>query len=461
MARLRDTRYEPTSRRRVVLAVLGIPVALILLVALLMPRGGSVETGFSRSKLDNSGKSQLTKGSVDARYSVVIDAGSTGSRVHIFKFLTTSAGALDLQFDKFEQLKPGLSAHAADPQAAAASLKPLLALAQEVIPAALHASTRVSVGATAGLRLLPGDSAEQILQAVRALLKTYPFQSSDADVKILTGADEGAFAWLTLNYLLGHLGEHEDKTVAAIDLGGGSVQEAFAMTKEEATAAPHANYTTVMTGGGRDYHVYVYSYLGYGLMAGRAGILAVGPKDGQAHPCLPAAYKGEYQYAGVTYPLVGGEAESPDGCARVVKESLNVAAQCSAPQFQCTFNGAWGGGRVPSVFYISSYFWDRAVDAGLVPETSAIEAHVKPAQFKELAQRACSTKLADMPTKFPKVLEEAYPYFCMDLTYVHTLLLEGFRVPETTDITIVKKVQYKEEQIEAAWPLGAAINTLK
>ena len=410
-----------------------------------------METGFSRSKLDNSGKSQLTKGSVDARYSVVIDAGSTGSRVHIFKFLTTSAGALDLQFDKFEQLKPGLSAHAADPQAAAASLKPLLALAQEVIPAALHASTRVSVGATAGLRLLPGDSAEQILQAVRALLKTYPFQSSDADVKILTGADEGAFAWLTLNYLLGHLGEHEDKTVAAIDLGGGSVQEAFAMTKEEATAAPHANYTTVMTGGGRDYHVYVYSYLGYGLMAGRAGILAVGPKDGQAHPCLPAAYKGEYQYAGVTYPLVGGEAESPDGCARVVKESLNVAAQCSAPQFQCTFNGAWGGGRVPSVFYISSYFWDRAVDAGaralgvtfyfllqmarlalrfccnrackpsphtspsppgLVPETSAIEAHVKPAQFKELAQRACSTKLADMPTKFPKVREQFFTEAC-------------------------------------------------
>lgn len=77
----------------------------------------------------------------------------------------------------------------------------------------------------------------------------------------------------------------------------------------------------------------------------------------------------------------------------------------------------------------------------------------------------------------------------MDLTYVHTLLLEGFKVPESTDITIVKRVgcveletawrlapgyatlqphatinqlqvQYKDEQIEAAWPLGAAINTL-
>lgn len=202
------------------LTVLAVPASLILLAVIAMPRSSSVETGFSRSQVLNGGSDgPVEQGSVDARYSIVIDAGSTGSRVHIFKFLTTSAGALDLQFDKFEQLKPGLSAHAADPVAAAASLKPLLALALEVIPKPLHAITHISVGATAGLRLLPGDSAENILQEVQALLKTYPFQSTDADVRILSGADEGAFAWLTLNYLLGHLGEHEDKTVAAIDLG--------------------------------------------------------------------------------------------------------------------------------------------------------------------------------------------------------------------------------------------------
>lgn len=34
------------------------------------------------------------------------------------------------------------------------------------------------------------------------------------------GTEEGGFAWLTLNYLLGHLGKKADDTVAAIDLVG-------------------------------------------------------------------------------------------------------------------------------------------------------------------------------------------------------------------------------------------------
>ncbi len=73
------------------------------------------------------------------------------------------------------------------------------------------------------------------------------------------GADEGAFAWLTLNYLLGHLGEAEEKTVAAIDLGGGSVQQAFAIKPQDASKAP-PGYITQLSGGGRSYSVYVHRW---------------------------------------------------------------------------------------------------------------------------------------------------------------------------------------------------------
>ena len=33
-------------------------------------------------------------------------------------------------------------------------------------------------------------------------------------------------------------------------------------------------------------------------------------------------------------------------------------------QTECSFAGAWGGGHAPKAFYVSSYFWDRAVEAG-------------------------------------------------------------------------------------------------
>ena len=71
------------------------------------------------------------------------------------------------------------------------------------------------------------------------------------------GADEGGFAWLTLNYLLGHLGKPEEKTIAAIDLGGGSVQQAFAVPASEAAKAP-TGYISQLAGGGRTYNVYVH-----------------------------------------------------------------------------------------------------------------------------------------------------------------------------------------------------------
>ena len=111
--------------------------------------------------------------------------------------------------------------------------------------------------ATAGLRLLPGSKAEDILAEVRKYLSTFPFKIKEDGIDIMDGAHEGAYAWLTLNYLLGKLGNGPRDTVAAIDLGGGSVQEAFALTEQEATAAPDG-YVTQLQAGGSRYYVYVH-----------------------------------------------------------------------------------------------------------------------------------------------------------------------------------------------------------
>ena len=53
----------------------------------------------------------------------------------------------------------------------------------------MQTQTKIKLGATAGLRLLPEGKADVILDEVRKFLKTYPFQLDDATgVTILDGA---------------------------------------------------------------------------------------------------------------------------------------------------------------------------------------------------------------------------------------------------------------------------------
>ncbi len=52
------------------------------------------------------------------------------------------------------------------------------------------------------------------------------------------------------------------------------------------------------------------------------------------------------------------------------------------------------------------------------------------------------------------------PYFCLDLSFCYTMLTKGFRLEEGAQVTLVKQVKYNGQAIEAAWPLGAAINDL-
>lgn len=161
-------------------AIIAIPVLIICAVLLLMPRSSPYAPHdftrvqpFSRAHFEGGAGGAAA---ASARYAIVVDAGSTGSRVHIFKFLVGADGGLQLQFDKFDQLKPGLSSYAGDPPAAARSLGPLLDLARATIPADAQAATSIMVGATAGLRLLPDGKADEILAEVRAWLRKHPFK---------------------------------------------------------------------------------------------------------------------------------------------------------------------------------------------------------------------------------------------------------------------------------------------
>nr|GMD91009.1 apyrase 2-like [Ipomoea batatas] len=455
-----DSVSDVIQRYRGVLLIISVPLLLISFVLFVMP---------ARSPADNM-ESLNRKFSPDfgsKRYAVIFDAGSSGSRVHVFCFDKN----LDLvqignELELFEQLKPGLSSYPKDPKAAANSLASLLEKAEAVVPAEMRPYTPVKVGATAGLRQLEGDAPDKILQAVRDFLKKKSNFNSRSDwVTVLDGNQEGAYQWVTINYLLGKLGKEYSDTVGVVDLGGGSVQMAYAISESDAQKAAKASkgedrYVQDMYLKGKNYHLYVHSYLHYGLLAARAEILKVTGKSG--NPCILAGHQGSYKYGGAVYSA----SPSPHGssmtsCRDVVIKALKVNGS-ACTHMKCTFGGVWngGGGNGQKNLFVASFFFDRASEVGIVADPNAAVAKVRPVDFESAASSACSTGLEDAKSKFPRIDANNLPYLCMDLTYEFSLLVDGFGIDPKQYITLVKKVKYQNSLVEAAWPLGSAIEAV-
>ena len=111
--------------------------------------------------------------------------------------------------------------------------------AQTVIPSSRIAVTPVFLRATAGMRVLAQNNAtaaNAILAACIKAIHSAGFDPSHSSAEIMSGANEGAFGWLTVNYVLGNLAAvmHQAvidpahvgavTSVGALDLGGASTQ---------------------------------------------------------------------------------------------------------------------------------------------------------------------------------------------------------------------------------------------
>jgi hypothetical protein len=185
-------------------------------------------------------------------YAVMFDAGSSGTRCHVYRWPSQAAcGArladqLVVEVGEGLNAQPGLSTFADNLSGVAEYLHPLIESARQQVPEGVRGETPLYLQATAGMRLLPDGEQEAILGAVREAFADSGFQASPGDALVVSGAVEGANEWTTVNYLRGALGpaglavdlvtarpaggksrRHPNATAAVLGMGGASTQIAF------------------------------------------------------------------------------------------------------------------------------------------------------------------------------------------------------------------------------------------
>lgn len=200
----------------------------------------------------------------ETHYSLIVDAGSSGSRAHVFAYTQVSPESPLPQITEVfsKSTKPGLSAYAPAGMGAGASLKPILDAAlvdlnnQGIDPSQVS----VQILATAGMRLLPIDQQKAIYKDVSSYVHAnYPFQIADQNIRTISGNMEGVYAWLDINYLQQNF-QNGSNTVGSIDMGGASTQIAFATSD---TSKPTNEVDLVINH--KNYRVFSQSFLGLGM----------------------------------------------------------------------------------------------------------------------------------------------------------------------------------------------------
>lgn len=221
-------------------------------------------------------------------YHAVVDAGSSGSRIHLYR-VSRPDGGMDIS--DVAQLESaggdGLSGYQAQSeQAGPQGMQPLLQALNDWLLARRigRDAVPVDVLATAGMRLLEqrdAPAAQAIYRSVRRTILDNGYLAGE--LRTISGDEEGLYAWADVNHLQGNF-QHGHRTAGLVEVGGASAQLAYETSQRD---HPHAHLVSI---GGASYTVLSVSFLGLGQNEARkAMVLASGPKD---NPCYPNNDKG-------------------------------------------------------------------------------------------------------------------------------------------------------------------------
>ncbi|VDL39478.1 unnamed protein product [Hymenolepis diminuta] len=215
----------------------------------------------------------------ESRYTIIVDAGSSGSRLFVYCIPSQKSGDGPLPIITLcpdaegkpltKKVNPGLSSFSSDPSASQSYISGLLSFAAQNIPKQYHSVTPVYILATAGMRFLSPSDQDAIWRYVQLTVKKeFHFKFEDSWAQTVTGLYEALYGWITVNYLLGNFVEPPRPTVGMLDMGGASMQIAYEVPPE--LNPPKDLILPFTIGETRTHNVYVMTFLGYGTHAAKS-----------------------------------------------------------------------------------------------------------------------------------------------------------------------------------------------
>ncbi|XP_020508586.1 ectonucleoside triphosphate diphosphohydrolase 7 [Labrus bergylta] len=441
-------------------------------------------------------------------YGIVVDCGSSGSRVFVYYWPPHNGNPhtlLDIRQMKdrdrkpvVKKIKPGISTLAKTPTQASDYLHPLLSFAAAHVPRTKHKETPLYILCTAGMRLLPESQQADILEdLITDVPLEFDFLFSRSHAEVISGKQEGVYAWIGINFVLGRFDHADDedatvevttgsqnqqpisrrRTVGIMDMGGASLQIAYevpsAITfispqEEEAGKSVLAEFNL-----GCDvehtqhvYRVYVTTFLGFGgnmarqryedqlvnntLAKNRFLTAQTGLSEDKPYldPCLPAGLSDTVVRANHTLYLRGQGDWTH--CQEAVRPFLGLHNGTMSPRgiYQAPINFS------NSEFYGFSEFFYCTEDV------LRLGGHYDSEKYSQAAMEYCSTKWSTLKQRLDNKLfsQQAdmgrLKYQCFKSAWMYEVLHSGFRFP--TDYTSLKTAQLVYDK-EVQWTLGAIL----
>uniref|UniRef100_A0A1A8L3A0 Ectonucleoside triphosphate diphosphohydrolase 1 n=1 Tax=Nothobranchius pienaari TaxID=704102 RepID=A0A1A8L3A0_9TELE len=397
------------------------------------------------------------------KYGIVLDAGSSHTALYIYKWPAekdNNTGRVEQEYSCKVKGK-GISSYAETPWQAGESLTECMEDAVKQVPTKRHFETPLYLGATAGMRLLHMENSvasDKVFQAVEKSLQKFPFSYQGA--RMLSGQEEGAFGWVTVNYLDDRLKQGLE-TTGALDLGGASTQISFVPKNYIISESPSNSVTFRLYG--NDYNLYTHSFLCYGKDQVLRLALAHQTKSGPgeiADPCFHPGYSESKNYS-VLYDSPCVSDRKPQGapvtfhhkgegnfqqCQEVVKNVFNFT---SCKYSRCSFNGVFQPPLHGQFGAFSAYYF-------VMNFLNLTDTSVPLTTVKDKLAKHCATPWNQIIQQHPEINVKYLAEYCFSGAYILTLLTEGYNFTSESysSIKFIKKIKGSD----AGWTLGYMLN---